>query len=346
MARPGIQYEDVKNAAHTLLERGASPSIQRIREVLGTGSNSTIADHLKRWQMELADTPKMALAPALPEALSTAVESFWTVALQQAEAAYQALREAAEERVVSAEQARNQALDAAEQARQQTTVLGGRWEASQQEVRELSDRLLLEQERREQAEAAIQAAEQRREESRRLAEQMRADAEKQVAQFEDLLRRTQDDAANRLQEAAQRLSNERAQSEMHQQRLMQLIEQNRADASSLRQSFDEERLSWKNQEAEWQSRLEAGQARLAANQILLATTEERSRLQEEELAQARTRVRELRDEQLIAVRSAEFLRAELEIAQARIRDLQEKITAVENTVSNSSSMETGNSPSP
>ena len=34
MARTGISYEDVRNAAETLLGRGLNPTIQRIRELL------------------------------------------------------------------------------------------------------------------------------------------------------------------------------------------------------------------------------------------------------------------------------------------------------------------------
>ena len=43
MARSGIQYSDVQQAIDTLFERGDSPSVQRIREVLGTGSFTTIS---------------------------------------------------------------------------------------------------------------------------------------------------------------------------------------------------------------------------------------------------------------------------------------------------------------
>ena len=41
MARSGIRYEDVQAAAETLLGRGLNPTIQRVREQLGTGSNTT-----------------------------------------------------------------------------------------------------------------------------------------------------------------------------------------------------------------------------------------------------------------------------------------------------------------
>ena len=44
MARNGIQYSDVQQAIDTLLSRGDTPSVQRIRDVLGTGSFTTISE--------------------------------------------------------------------------------------------------------------------------------------------------------------------------------------------------------------------------------------------------------------------------------------------------------------
>src|SRR5512144_10676 len=92
MARPGLSYEDVKKTAAVLLEQGMNPSIQRIRTILGTGSNSTIADHLKRWQQELETIPRAALPPAVPEAVMAALEAFWQVAIEQAGQLYEAQR--------------------------------------------------------------------------------------------------------------------------------------------------------------------------------------------------------------------------------------------------------------
>jgi hypothetical protein len=61
MARTGISFEDVRDAAESLLGRGLNPTIQRVRELLGTGSNTTISEHLKSWQQQLAKTPKIVL---------------------------------------------------------------------------------------------------------------------------------------------------------------------------------------------------------------------------------------------------------------------------------------------
>jgi chromosome segregation ATPase len=50
MARTGVTYDDVAKAADTLQEAGIEPTVDRVRERLGTGSKSTLAPLLKRWK--------------------------------------------------------------------------------------------------------------------------------------------------------------------------------------------------------------------------------------------------------------------------------------------------------
>ena len=54
MARHGVDYETVKHTAIKLLSQGSAPSVQKLRDVLGTGSNTTLAKHLNRWREEFA----------------------------------------------------------------------------------------------------------------------------------------------------------------------------------------------------------------------------------------------------------------------------------------------------
>ncbi len=50
MARAGVTYIDVTKAAEAIKIRGQEPTVDRVREYLGTGSKSTIAPLLKRWR--------------------------------------------------------------------------------------------------------------------------------------------------------------------------------------------------------------------------------------------------------------------------------------------------------
>lgn len=74
MARAGILYSHVAQAAATLLQDGKNPTVDSVREALGsTGSKSTIAPFLKRWKAEQQD----AIAEAesgLPAPLLLAVK--------------------------------------------------------------------------------------------------------------------------------------------------------------------------------------------------------------------------------------------------------------------------------
>ena len=49
MARIGVTFDDIAQAADLIETQGEKPTVDRVREVLGTGSKSTIAPLLKRW---------------------------------------------------------------------------------------------------------------------------------------------------------------------------------------------------------------------------------------------------------------------------------------------------------
>jgi chromosome segregation ATPase len=85
MSRPGVDYQTVKHAAVKLLSQGTAPSVQKIREVLGTGSNSTLAGHLKIWREEYATKEIHHLPANMPKELITSLEVLWQTAMEQAQ---------------------------------------------------------------------------------------------------------------------------------------------------------------------------------------------------------------------------------------------------------------------
>lgn len=50
MARSGVTYTDIAKAAEKVKLQGHEPTVDRVREILGTGSKSTIAPLLKKWK--------------------------------------------------------------------------------------------------------------------------------------------------------------------------------------------------------------------------------------------------------------------------------------------------------
>ena len=63
MARGGVTYSDIANAADTIKNKGQNPTVDRVLYHLGTGSKSTIGPHLKAWKEanlehnEISDLP-------------------------------------------------------------------------------------------------------------------------------------------------------------------------------------------------------------------------------------------------------------------------------------------------
>ena len=72
MARTGINYLDVAKTAEKLKNKGIMPTIDRVREILGTGSKTTLAHHLKRWK---AITPEEIQYQTLPTEIIQAIKS-------------------------------------------------------------------------------------------------------------------------------------------------------------------------------------------------------------------------------------------------------------------------------
>jgi len=85
MARPGVNYETVKQTAIKLLSQGTVPSVQKIRENLGTGSNTTIAVHLKVWRKEHKSKEIHHLPANMPKELVSAIEVLWQTAMEHAQ---------------------------------------------------------------------------------------------------------------------------------------------------------------------------------------------------------------------------------------------------------------------
>jgi len=85
MARLGVDYKLIKQTAIKLLSQGTAPSVQKIREVLGTGSNTTIAEHLKVWRDEYAKKTTHYLPANMPKELISTFEVLWQTAMEHAQ---------------------------------------------------------------------------------------------------------------------------------------------------------------------------------------------------------------------------------------------------------------------
>lgn len=102
MARPGVTYYDISRAAEAVKARGSEPTIDRVREQLGTGSKSTIAPLLKQWRNN-AELNIEESDSGLPSDLISAVKSLRDRVQQASEEAVERAKQDYQSRVQTLE---------------------------------------------------------------------------------------------------------------------------------------------------------------------------------------------------------------------------------------------------
>jgi chromosome segregation ATPase len=85
MARPGVTYQEVVNAAIEVKGKGKNPTIENIRAVLGTGSIGTINMHLRKWKASQNQTEQLSIKENLPEELISLLKGLWERVVQTSE---------------------------------------------------------------------------------------------------------------------------------------------------------------------------------------------------------------------------------------------------------------------
>ena len=104
MARPGVTYLEVSNAAQQLLAAGRIPTIETIRIRLGTGSNSTLGAHLRTWKAKQDQTQHIATKENIPEELIATLKGLWEQVINQSEDKIQAIQLETQQELVKLKQ--------------------------------------------------------------------------------------------------------------------------------------------------------------------------------------------------------------------------------------------------
>jgi chromosome segregation ATPase len=104
MARPGVTYLDVSNAAQQLVAAGRTPTIESIRIALGTGSNSTLGVHLKTWKSKQDQTQQIATKENIPEELISALKGVWERVMNQSEDRIQTIHQETQQELLQLRQ--------------------------------------------------------------------------------------------------------------------------------------------------------------------------------------------------------------------------------------------------
>jgi chromosome segregation ATPase len=104
MARPGVTYLDVSNAAQQLVSAGRIPTIETIRIALGTGSNSTLGTHLRTWKSKHGVTQQIATKEKIPEELISALKGVWDLVMNQSEDKIQLIQQETQQELIQLKQ--------------------------------------------------------------------------------------------------------------------------------------------------------------------------------------------------------------------------------------------------
>lgn len=91
MARPGVTYGEVMEAANLLVGQGKNPTIEQVRLVLGTGSSTTIANHLREWKKGQDESSLLAAKENIPQELMAVIKGLWDRLINQSAEKWQAI---------------------------------------------------------------------------------------------------------------------------------------------------------------------------------------------------------------------------------------------------------------
>ena len=320
MARPGITYEQVQSAADILWKQGVTPSIQRVREALRTGSNSTIATHLKRWQQERADQTSTTLPPSIPDRVINAVEAFWAIAFEQAETNFDDYREQVAQAVAQAEQQRNNAISELTLYRDEARAVNQRLIRERSKTRELEKHLLIEQERVKAIESKHRDTEDRLVKVNQRVDQLCEEAKVQTSRHNASIQQLSVEFERRLAEADQRLAFERERSEASEARLSGLLDKTNFDYKQDKTRFTQERRAWQEEKATLENRIAAGQ-------FSMAVVEQTNQRLSAQLQQIEFSYKTEHDRYLKTARLVDELRTRLKAANADRRRLDRLVTA-------------------
>jgi hypothetical protein len=77
MARMGVSYNEVAEAATQLVGQGRNPTVEQVRLLLGTGSSTTIANHLRQWKANQESTSLISAKENLPPEFVAMMKGLW-----------------------------------------------------------------------------------------------------------------------------------------------------------------------------------------------------------------------------------------------------------------------------
>lgn len=244
MARNGIRYDDVCRAVDTLQQRGDAVSVQKVRELLGTGSYTTISDHLREWRLRQSGDSVQSIPRTLerPEGLDSWVADIWDKAQQAAYEKLAIYRQEADEQIREADEISHQAQRQCENA--------------EQRLQALNDHMLRVQERLEtktteaaHLQAELQSLQSAQSQQQKRILQLEQACQRHQSSLEQAERQHRDAMAKQHQANQAKLAQEEKRHESAETRLMGLLEEARQERLKQERQY-EQRLTSLDQRCE------------------------------------------------------------------------------------------------
>jgi colicin import membrane protein len=287
MARPGITEQEVIDAAEALTQAGEAVTVAAVREVIGSGSFSTINTFLTKWK-DSAGNRKADGVPEMPESVGRAMRQLWGAAWKEAQDGLRIERDALEAARRDMERERR---DMAQEIARLETQTEGQGEEIRQQTAALAEK-----------EAALGTAHTTNQnlmlENARLDERVKASEKDRdnLTQTNAALSARLDHAAQTLkqQEAAQAdLTARHVRLEEKTAQLEKTLTEKTRHAATLEKQLEETKAEANRQAEAQRQALDAAQQTLKAREVEQARLEERATAAESLAAELRAELDKL-----------------------------------------------------
>lgn len=317
MARNGVQYQQVVQVIQALQRQGENPTVQRIREALGTGSFTTLSEHLRQWRDEQRKaTPLQQDSQQLPEALLSLTRELWQAACAEADQKLLHYQQAADQEIRQALSDKQLAMEEALKVEEKNLLLERKNTELLRDIKQLTAdasriQTLLEEKEKQQRELLTRSQE------REVA------AAANLHKLEEQLQKQQQAYQLALQQQKEEhlsaLTHEQQRNEDNQLRWMQEVDLARQETRNLQEKLQQLAQENKKEQTQLQQALKTSQQQVQQQQLELQARQ----LREQEIKQQlETKEQQLKQLEAQALQQQASLKIQLE----------EKIREVENSL--------------
>ncbi|MBE0505794.1 MAG: DNA-binding protein [Marinospirillum sp.] len=323
MARNGVQYQQVVQVIQELQRQGENPTVQRIREALGTGSFTTLSEHLRQWRDEQRNaTPLQQESKEVPDTLLNLTRELWQAACAEADLKLQHYQQAADQEIRQALSDKQLAMEEALRTEEKNLLLERKNTELLRDIKQLTADIsriqtLLEEKDKHLLTLEINSQER---EATAAASIQKLQAELQEQQQKHLLALQQ-----QKEEHQSVLAHEQQRNEENQLRWMQEVDLARQETRNLQEKLQQQALEIKQERAQLQQALKTSQQQVQDQQQELQARQ----LREQEIKQQlEAKEQQLKQLQAQSIQQEASLKLQLEEKIREVKNNQQEIATL------------------